>query len=101
MDVGNLFGALRPIPVLVGALCRGQPFDRLSDADAAAICHRCPALAACAAWADAQPANTLTGVIAGRWYRTVGYAGERHQPDGQPVTPTRNRTRRHTNAPGA
>jgi hypothetical protein len=54
------------IPALPGALCRGVAFDELPDADAASICRRCPALPACRAWADAQPPNSLDGVIAGR-----------------------------------
>jgi hypothetical protein len=66
-----LFAALAGIPALPGAACRNrhQLFDGVEPADVAeavTICEtECPALAACAAWADSLPANSLSGVVAG------------------------------------
>ena len=68
------------IPRLRGGLCRDrhtlfdledvEPDSREYVADrAAAVCFRCPCLAACAEWAAAQPSSQLSGVVAGRVYR--------------------------------
>lgn len=68
----DLLGAiLRDTPPLPGAACRGR--HRLFDADdeqteaaaaARELCHNCPALAACRAWAATGP--RVSGVLAGR-----------------------------------
>ena len=66
---------LRDAPSLPGALCRDEDpriFDADADAVAAAaavaLCHRCPALAACERAANAAPHNHVSGVLAGRVY---------------------------------
>ena len=68
--VDALFEALRGIPPLPGALCRGQ-HELFDDADlpnrALALCARCPALAGCSTWFEAlPPKHRPPGVIAGR-----------------------------------
>jgi hypothetical protein len=84
-DWSCLLAVWHGVPRLPGALCRGHPWDDLPDAAAASICHRCPALYLCRAWADQQPENSLHGVIAGRRYTYVGHPSLRRRPDGLPV----------------
>jgi hypothetical protein len=81
----GLLTVLRSIPELPGAACRGLAWDDLPDTAAARICLRCPALSACARWADAQPANSLHGIIAGRRYSYVSHPSVRRHADGAPV----------------
>ena len=71
-DLASLFGALGDTPHLPDAACRGrhQLFD--SDepediTDAIRICHQCPELFACKAWADQLPFKALSGVVGGRY----------------------------------
>lgn len=77
-DLADLFGALAAAPRLPGAACigRGEELFDLRDAsdpdrpaveaEALAICHQCPALAACGRWLDSLPPRLRpTGVAAG------------------------------------
>jgi WhiB family redox-sensing transcriptional regulator len=69
----DLFEALRGIPPLPGALCRGE-HELFDDTDlpdeALELCSRCPALAGCTAWFEALPArHRPRGVIAGRVHK--------------------------------
>lgn len=80
------------VPRLPGALCRGRPglFDGGDDesvSQAAAICRRCPELAACSRWVRTLPDNTVHGVVAGRLFTYAGHESLRKHPNGQPVTP--------------
>ncbi len=77
--VGSLFAALG-CPALPGARCRGKPhlFDpgrkgeraevvAQRHAQATAMCQRCPALDACAAWIEGlRPSQRPHGVVAGQ-----------------------------------
>ncbi len=81
-QLDSLFGALGAIPLLPGALCKGQartwdeppPANRDPAPDdtagrlefAVSACRRCPALAACAHWAASVPPGALAGVVAGQ-----------------------------------
>lgn len=70
----DLIDAVRSQPDLHGALCvgRAELFDVVEDpgmVDACiSICLRCPAYAACRAWAASMPDNALNGVVAGQPY---------------------------------
>ena len=62
---------LRGTPHLSGAACIGNSelFDTVEPLDAEpalTLCARCPALEPCRTWADSQPRNTLSGVVAGQ-----------------------------------
>jgi hypothetical protein len=59
----QLVSALRGIPPLPGALCRGhwQMFD---DADDPVVTEA--AIDRCRQWADSQPRGALSGVVAGK-----------------------------------
>jgi Transcription factor WhiB len=80
----GLLDALGGAPRLDGALCRGRAglFDATDDdqaAEAIAICHECPALQRCREWADAQPINSLSGVVAGQVFVWVSHPSLRRQ----------------------
>lgn len=70
-------------PALPGALCRDRSslFDSEDPddvAEAVALCGRCPDLAQCRQWVGTLTTrNRPAGVVAGRLYRTVGYATTR------------------------
>lgn len=79
-DLSALLGALRPIPRLDGAACRGNSWafdpaepdeDRAAVRDrhdvARSVCGNCPALTKCAQWIESLPPRVRPhGVIAGR-----------------------------------
>lgn len=82
----SLVGALGGIPLLAGALCKGQPeiWDEPSPASrdpdpsdtagrlkfALNACQRCPALAACTQWVTSlRPSKRPVGVVAGELWR--------------------------------
>jgi hypothetical protein len=93
--LADLVGALRSVPALPGAKCRGRAelFDGADGPDgartrlAAAFCARCPALTACAAWAGRQPDNRLDGVVAGRLFAYVAHTSQRRFPNGVVIRP--------------
>jgi hypothetical protein len=68
--VDSFYGALRGIPNLTGALCKGEweLFDDTELPDLAlSICAQCPALAGCSPWFESLPKrHQPPGVIAGR-----------------------------------
>lgn len=73
--IGLLGEALKAVPRLDGARCRGQArlFDALDLQDrvaAIALCRRCDALTACQEWAAAED-RPLIGVVAAK-YRGSG-----------------------------
>lgn len=79
--VDALAAILRGTPKLAGALCRQRPdlFDGDDEEDAyqaAEICRGCPALHACAAWADTLRHNESHGVSAGRLRVWVSHPSE-------------------------
>ena len=67
----GLFGALKGIPHLPGALCRGEAplFDHADDPGTAEhcaqICRRCPELVPCRSWAATLSNRQLSGVVGG------------------------------------
>jgi WhiB family redox-sensing transcriptional regulator len=74
--VSLLAEILRGAPRLDGGLCRDRSllFDaehndeqdrEYATARAIELCRQCPCLAACRAWADAQPRGRLSGVVGG------------------------------------
>lgn len=89
----GLLAALAGVPSLPGASCRGRPhlFDGTDGPDgprtqqAAALCHRCPALERCSEWAEAQPLRSLSGVIAGRLFVHVAHESQRKWPQGMVI----------------
>lgn len=93
--LADLLGTLRAVPALPGARCRGRSelFDGADGLDgdrtraAAALCQVCPALTACASWADRQPDNRLDGVVAGRLYAYASHRSHRRHPNGVAVRP--------------
>jgi hypothetical protein len=77
-----LFAALRGIPKLPDAACRGRSdlFDGATEediAEATAVCSRCPELNACKRWADMLPHNGIHGVIAGEYREWVSHPSVR------------------------
>jgi hypothetical protein len=70
--VANFFGALRAIPSLPLAACKGLSDlfngDTVEDiAEAIAICHRCPELLPCRRYSQTLSATQIHGVIGGEY----------------------------------
>jgi hypothetical protein len=92
-DWTGLLAALRPIPELAHAACKGKAplFDGGPGIDPripAAVCRHCLVFAECLRWVAGQPSDYVTGIVAGRRFVFAGHESMRRRPDGHVIEST-------------